>query len=90
MINQHIQFTNFGITSEFICEAHQDLDTVNGMRDGSSQLIISPESLLNNAQWRNVLLSEMFQNNLACVSIDEAHHIPKWYVIENTSFFSSN
>ena len=78
MIDQHIKFTNFGITSDFICEA---LDTVKGIHDGGSQLIfISPESLLNNVQWRNVLLSEIFQNNLVCVAIDEAHCVPKWYV----------
>ena len=51
MIDQKEKFTSMGINTDFIAKAHHDLNTVQGIKDGTSQLVfISPESLLNNTQ----------------------------------------
>ena len=82
MMDQKEKFISMGILAEFISETHHDLDTVQSIRNGKTQLLyISPESLLNNLQWRDLLLSEVYQTNLVCVAIDEAHCVPKWYVV---------
>ena len=81
MMDQKEKFTKMGIRAEFISETHHDLNTVQGVKEGTSQLIfISPESLLNNHQWRDVLLTDVYQENLVYVAIDEAHCVPKWLV----------
>ena len=65
-----------------ISETHCDVERVQGIKEGTSQLIfMSLESLLNNRQWRDVLLSQVFTNNLVCIAIDEAHCVQKWWVI---------
>ena len=68
-----------GIFAEFISETHCDIERVRGIKDCTSQLInMSPESLLNNRQWKDVLVSRIFTDNLVCIAIDEAHCVPKW------------
>ena len=82
MIDQQDRFHKLGISTEFISEECHDLDTIKGIKDGRYQvLFISPESLLCNPQWRNILLSNVYQENLVCVAVDEAHCIPKWYTV---------
>ena len=84
-IDQKERFIKMGITAEFISVTCQDLDTMKSVKEGTSKLIfISPESLLNNPQWRYILLTDVYQNNLVCVAIDEAHCVPKWYVHDKT------
>jgi bloom syndrome protein len=81
MIDQKEKFTKMGISTEFISQTYLDLDGpgINAIKEGAVQLLfISPESLLNNRQWRSLLLSEVYNKNLVCVAIDEAHCVPKW------------
>lgn len=79
MIDQKEKFTSIGINTDFIAKAHHNLNTVKRIKEGTSQLVfISPESLLNNTQWRDVLLSDIYQNNIVCLAVDEAHCVPKW------------
>ncbi len=76
MADQKRRFDDMGICAEFINETHRDQDTVCKAREG--KCFISPESLLGNSQWRDILLSDVYQANLVCVAIDEAHCLPKW------------
>ena len=41
-------------------------------------LFISPEALLTDSKWRDVLLSQVYQRHLMAVVIDEAHCVKKW------------
>ena len=41
-------------------------------------LFLSPESLLTNNKWRDVLMSDVYQQNLVAVVVDEAHCVKKW------------
>ena len=47
--------------------------------NGEYQLVfISPESILSKSKWRKMLLSDVYQNNVVGLAIDEAHCVRKW------------
>ena len=63
-------------------EVQQDLNVMRAVKEGRIQLLyISPESLLRNPQWQEMLLSNVYQENIVAVVIDEAHCVTQWYVI---------
>jgi len=79
MMEQRTKFSMKGISSEFVGELQQDLDALRGVKKGQSQILfISPESLLRNAQWRGTLLSDVYQENVVALVVDEAHCVIKW------------
>lgn len=56
-----------------------DSETLLAVMAGDFQLIyISPETLLTDHEWRDVLRSPLFQKNLVGLVIDEAHCVKKW------------
>lgn len=79
MMEQRTKIPMKGISSEFVRELQQDLDALRGVKKGQPQLLfISPESLLRNAQWRGMLLSDVYQENVVALVVDEAHCVIKW------------
>lgn len=49
---------------------------------GEYQLIfISPEALLKDDRWRDLLLSPIYYKNLVALVVDEAHCVKNWYDI---------
>ena len=53
--------------------------SANRVRVCQAQLVyISPEQLLQNLQWQEMLRSDVYQQNLAAFIIDEAHTVSKW------------
>lgn len=84
MIDQREKFKSWGIAAEFVGEVQQDLEVMRDVKQGRIQLLyISPESLLRNPQWREMLLSTVYQENIVAVVIDEAHCVTQWYVEVN-------
>ena len=52
---------------------------MNRVYEGRYPIIfISPEALLTDSKWRDVLLSQVYQHHLMAVVIDEAHCVKKW------------
>ncbi len=50
-----------------------------GVIQGAYQLVfLSPESLLRNLQWRDMLRTATYQTHLVGLVIDEAHCVTKW------------
>ena len=48
---------------------------------GEAQLLyMSPETLLTDKEWRDILESPIVQDNLVALVVDEAHCIKKWLV----------
>ena len=46
---------------------------------GKYQLVyMSPEALLTNEHWRDMLLSPVYRDNLVGLVVDEAHCVKKW------------
>lgn len=57
---------------------HQS-DSLDSIRDGKAQLVYtSPESLLTNLHWREMLRSKLYQDNLVAFVVDEAHTVKTW------------
>ena len=76
MLEQRTKFTLRGIRSEFIGQLQQDVFDLIAVQRGQVQLLyVSPESILCNPQWREMLLLEVYQKNLV---VDEAHCITMW------------
>ena len=64
-----------------VSEEEDDGSLATAISDGKYQLIFtSPESLLCNETWRDMLQSPIFQENLVALVIDKAHCVTKWYV----------
>ena len=40
----------------------------------------SPETLILVPKWRELLRKKVYQNNVVCLAVDEAHLVEKWYV----------
>lgn len=74
---QVYNFTAKGISSAFA--HHSNSAIMADIVQGKFQLVfISPESLICNLQWREMLRSQIYQESLVGVAIDEAHCATKW------------
>ena len=82
MMEQSEKFTTQGVfLSVFVGELQQDIDSLKGVKEGMIELLyISLESLLRNPQWRDMLLTCVYQENLVAVVVDETHCISCWSV----------
>ena len=82
MMEQRAKYTMQGVCSEFVGELQQDIEAMTNVQKGLVQLLfISPESLLSNPQWREMLLLPVYQERVVALVVDEAHCITMWYVI---------
>ena len=75
-------FLSKGITAAFVGREQEDKTVKDGVLKGQYQLVfISPESLIMNLQWREMLRSDVYQWNLVGLAVDKAHCVTKWYVL---------
>lgn len=66
------------ITAIYAAEA--DDKAVEDIILGRYQLVfMSPEMLLRDENWRDMLVSTHYQENLMAFVVDEAHCVKKWY-----------
>lgn len=81
MVNQKEKFASKGLAVEYVGSGVEAHDRI---MQGQCQLVyISPEALLCNLYWREILRSEVWQLNLVALVVDEAHCVQKWLVIYN-------
>lgn len=79
MIDQRAKFTPRNLSTEFIGEAQTDPTAERKVLKGEIQLVlISPESIINVARYRNMLLSQVYKDKLVGLVIDEAHCVKTW------------
>ena len=77
MKDQVAAFQKKGVKAAHITPS--DSETLLSVMAADFQLIyISPETLLTDHEWRDVLRSPLFQKNLVGLVIDEAHCVKKW------------
>ena len=82
MIDQKKKFILKGISTEFVGEGQTDKDAVRSVVQGNVQLVyISPENLIYNPLYRNMLLSSAYKDKLVALVVDEAHCVKTWYSI---------
>ena len=83
MIDQTKRFQGRGITVEFVGEAQVDDDVIMAVISGKVQLVyISPENILTNHRFRNMIRGTLYQENMKALVVDEAHCIKLWYVMD--------
>ena len=76
MVDQRAMFSPL---VEFVGEAQEDLDAVRRVIAGKVQLVyLSPEAILKNSVYRQMLLSEVYKKKLVAIAVDEAHCIKTW------------
>ena len=79
MMDQRAKFSPKGIMTEFVEEDQHDDNAIKRVTKGDVQLLfISPESLITNAVYRNMLLSPIYKESLVALVVHEAHCIKTW------------
>ena len=74
MMDQKSKFTPYGISAEFVGEAQEDDDVTRRVVHGKIQLVfISPENLICNPTFRNMLVCPIYNELLVGLVVDEAH-----------------
>ena len=79
MMDQHSKFLSLGLSTEFVGEIQTDKSVIRKVLNGEVQLVyITPENVIDNPMYRNMLVSEKYKENLVALVIDEAHCIKLW------------
>ena len=81
MHDQVSSFKSKGIKSKsaFVNSEAESIPYHNDILEGKFQLVfISPESLLLNRKWRDMLLTSVYKLNLVAIVVDEAHCVIMW------------
>lgn len=77
LVDSHLaELAKLGISAT--CLVKDELDESGILAGKYSIILANPESLIKNTKWREMLRSEVYQNNLFGIVTDEAHVIPKW------------
>ncbi len=77
MKDQVRAMTRRDVKAVYVGEVQEDGDTYLEICEGKHQLLfMSPEALLTDMKWRDMLQSPVFQENV--MVIDEAHCVEKW------------
>ena len=65
MMDQHAKYTPRGIQTEFAGETQTDINAKSKVLRGEVQLVfITPESLMDNSVYRNMLMSPPYKERL--------------------------
>ena len=79
MEDQVKKFMDMGLKAAFIGEAQDDYSVERGVMNGEYSLVyMSPESMMTVLQWREMFRSQLYQQRLKGIVIDEAHCVEKW------------
>ncbi len=79
MIDQQAKFTAMGLKTKFVGEAQSDNAVRMRVLSGDVQLVlITPESLISNDTYRNMLQSTQYREKLVALVVDEAHCVKTW------------
>ena len=79
MKEQAARFSALGLSAEFVGEAQTSTEVKSKVLNGKVQLVfISPENLLCNTIYRNMLLTDHYKGLLVGVAVDEAHCVKTW------------
>lgn len=81
MKDQVDKFQSLGIRSAYVGD--QSLDSAAFLTGDIKLIFISPESLNRGSLWRDVICSDVYQQNVVAFVIDEAHLVKNWSVFSN-------
>ena len=78
MQDQKEKFSPRGLVTEFVGDASLGCAQLEKVKKGLCQLLyVSPESLICNLHWREVLRTKAYQENMVALVVDEAYCIKK-------------
>ena len=79
MQEQTQRFCKAGIKSGFVGELQKDKGVQQKVLNGMLDLVyISPENIINNPRYRNMLQTPSYRERLVGVAVDEAHCVKTW------------
>lgn len=79
MLEQKAKFTEMGVSAEFLGECQVDYTAKTRVLNGEIQLVfVSPENIICNHRYRNMLLSPVYKERLVGLAVDEAHCVKTW------------
>lgn len=79
MIDQVSRMETLGIKAAFVGEGQTSSTVITDVKNGLYNIVfISPEAILESS-WRYMLNTEVYQNCLSTLVIDECHCIEEWY-----------
>ena len=79
MVDQRDKLKAKNVNVEFVGEAQMDYSVKDKVIQGKIELVfISPESILCNSSYRNMLRSSVYKHNLVAIAVDEAHCVKTW------------
>ena len=79
MADQVDSCSHKGLKSVSVCGDESSRQLYNSVINGNFQVVyISSEMLIGKKMWRDMLLSDCYQDRLVGVIIDEAHCVKKW------------
>ena len=82
MVDQVQKFNKIGISAEFVGEAQTDPAAKRKILHGKVQIVlISPENAIQNAVYRNMLLTSQYKSHMVALVVDEAHCVSTWLVV---------
>lgn len=82
MIDQRRRLQEMGVNADILGSAQTDNSAIESIFAGRIQCVLTgPETILNNRQARDMILSRPYQEKLAAVIVDEAHCISHWLVV---------
>ena len=78
MMDQVASLANRGVRAIHV-SSELDEKAIEEIHEGKYQILFfSPEQLLQNLAWREMLLSPIYNKNLVGFVVDEAHCVKKW------------
>lgn len=82
MMDQCDKFKSLGMSADYVGEAQKDRQAIERVISGEAQLVfISPEAIMNNPRYRQMLLSSAYKEKLVAVAVDKAHLVKEWLAI---------
>jgi len=79
MVDQKRNFKHVGISVEFVGKAQDNEEAIQSVLRGDIQLVyISPEFILNNKKFCNMLQQSKYQDHLVALVVEKAHCFQMW------------
>lgn len=79
MQEQSERFCKAGIKSGFVGELQKNQAVQQKVLNGLLDLVyISPENIINNPRYRNMLQTSNYRERLIAFAVDEAHCVKTW------------
>ena len=79
MMDQPSKFASLGLLVEYVGESQNDRSVIQRVLHGQVQLVyITPENIMDNPMYRNMLLSNIYRKKLVGLIVDEAQCVKLW------------